>query len=92
MSISPQAGGTFSSAFMAQSERYYAAGFATKNLAHIWELSAKEEIKQGFAVTYPKGTISPSKGVDVSISVWLDKTYRMFWEGTASASQSRLRW
>ena len=89
MSISPQAGGTFSSAFMAQSERYYAAGFATKNLAHIWELSAKEEIKQGFAVTYPKGTVSPSKGVDVSISLWLDKTYRMFWEGTASASQSR---
>jgi len=89
MSISKQSGGTYASAFMSKSNRYYAAPFDTENLARIWELSAKEQIKQGFAVTYPKGTISPSKAADQTLSLWLDKTYRMFWEGTASASQAR---
>lgn len=89
MSISNKKNGTYSSAFMSNGSRYYAANFLTENLAHIWELQAKEQIKQGFAVTYPLDNISPTAANDQSVSVWLDKTYRMFWQDTASASQAR---
>lgn len=89
MSISKQKGGTFSAAFMSKGSRFYAAGFINENLAHIWELSAKEQIKQGFEVTYPKGSISPSKPPENTLSHWLDKTYRMFWSSGSDPKKVR---
>jgi len=89
MSISKQKGGTYAAAFMAKGTRYYAAGFITSNLALIWEMNAKEQIKQGFEVTYPKTSVSSSKPPENTLSHWLDKTYRMFWADAAGPEKAR---
>ena len=89
MSISMQKSGTYSAAFMSSGERYYAAGFSTKEFALIWELSAKEQIKQGFPVSYPTASVSPSKSLDNTLGYWLDKTYRLFWAEQADPEKIR---
>ena len=89
MAISTQKGGLFTATFMIKSERFRAGGFDSEAEAQIWELQARSNLKKGKQVTYPNTASNATTMQDMSLSYWLDRTYRMFWADNAGPEKAR---
>jgi integrase len=89
MTISTQKNGLFTSAFSVNRERFRAGGFNSDSEAQIWELQARSDLKNGKKITYPQVASNATTMQDMSLSYWLDRTYRMFWADNAGPEKAR---
>ena len=89
MTISQQKGGLFTATFMIKSERFRAGGFTSDSDAQIWELQARSDLKNGKQVTYPSTASNATTMQDMSLSYWLERTYRMFWADNSAPEKAR---
>jgi len=85
-----QKGGLFTATFMTNGERFRAGGFTSEEAAQIWELQSRSNLKEGKPVTYPNAASSAvNKAQDLTLSHWLDKTYRVFWADASDPEKAR---
>lgn len=90
MAITTQQSGLFAATFMSNGERFRAAGFTAEADAQIWELQARSDLKKGKPVDYPTHSANTKNSIkDLSLSCWLEKTYRMFWADASDPHKVR---
>tara|TARA_R100000935_G_scaffold269_3_gene719 strand:- start:23 stop:1024 length:1002 start_codon:yes stop_codon:yes gene_type:complete len=89
MAISTQKGGLFTATFMTNGERFRAGGFTCEADAQIWEITARSDLKNGKGVTYPSNSSNAQTLQDTSLSYWLDKTYRLYWQDNSAPEKAR---
>jgi len=90
MAITMQKGGLFTATFMTNGERFRAGGFTSEPDAQIWELQARSALRKGEMISYPSTSSSTSNTIqDMTLTYWLDKTYRLFWADAAGPEKAR---